>query len=52
MFTNFGELARIKGYVPNNCTYELSENVDILYRDTSGTIVLEDSGTKNYNKAR
>jgi hypothetical protein len=52
MFINFGELARIKGYAPNNCTYDLSKNVDILYKDKSGTIILEDSGSKNYNNAK
>ena len=38
MFINFGELARIKGYVPNNCSFDLGENANVLYRDSDGNL--------------
>ena len=51
MFVNFGELARIKGYAPNNCSFDLGENANMLYRDSEGNIKLEDTGHFNYKKA-
>lgn len=41
MFINFGELTRIKGYVPSNCSYVLGKKLTYLYRDTSGDIMLD-----------
>lgn len=55
MFQNFGRLAQIRGYAPNNCEYKVGgeENVKILYRDgKTGEVVLKDSGTRNYNTAK
>jgi hypothetical protein len=35
MFLNFGELARIKEYAPNNCTYKVGkgENIKMVSKD-------------------
>lgn len=51
MFINFGELAKIKGYAPSNCLYELGENANILFRGSDDKIILEDTGHFNYDRA-
>jgi hypothetical protein len=55
MFLNFGELARIKGYAPNNCTYKVGkgENIKMVHRDKkSGEIRFTDTKTTNYDAAK
>jgi hypothetical protein len=54
MFLNFGELARIKAYAPNNCTFKVGkgENIKMVSKDLkSGEIVFTDTTTTNWNEA-
>lgn len=54
MFLNFGELARIKGYAPNNCTFKVGkgENIKMVSKDKkSGDIQFTDTSTTNWNAA-
>ena len=55
MFQNFGRMAQVRGYAPNNCNYKVGkdENVMMLFRDAKkGDIILRDTGTRNYNQAK
>lgn len=54
MFLNFGELARIKGFAPNNCTFKVGkgENIKMVSKDKkSGDIQFTDTSTTNWNAA-
>jgi hypothetical protein len=54
MFLNFGELARIKQYAPNNCTFKVGkgENIKMVSKTLkSGEIVFTDTKTTNWNAA-
>ena len=55
MFINFGELARAKGYAPNNCTFKVGkgENIKMVLKDKkTGEIKYSDTKTTNWNQAK
>ena len=55
MFLNFGELARIKGYAPNNCTYKVGkgQNIKMVHKDIkTGDIIFTDTKTTNWDSAK
>jgi len=55
MFINFGELARVKGYAPNNCSFKTGkgENIKMVHRDKkSNDIVFTDIKTTNWDDAK
>jgi len=55
MFLNFGELARIKGYAPNNCNFKVGkgENIKMVSKDLKTKEVLfTDTKTTDWNEAK
>ena len=55
MFINFGELARVKGYAPNNCSFKVGkgENIKMVHQDLkTNQIVFSDTKTTNWDDAK
>lgn len=55
MFLNFGELTRIKGYAPNNCSYKVGkgENIKMVHKDLkTSEVVFSDTKTTNWDAAK